>query len=639
MKPDARMDFAVIGVAVAALLALAGCTTDRGTQVQPAQTYDLAVVEATPGGIAMAVRAAREGLSVVLVNRTQHIGGMLSNGLNVWDTSYEGKRSPLYDEVRQAFFDYYRNTYGENSEQYREALPGPAHFANGRFEPHVAEKILLALVAREPHITLLKGYIPVAVERERTLLRSVTFREYEGSKTLSVNAAVFADCSYEGDVLPLAKVAYRVGREARSEFNEPHAGKLFMRKTDQRPATLSEREDQAYKRLNLRKFPGYQEIIPGASTGAGDHCVQAFNYRPTLSFDPANRLPVMKPAGYDREVIANLVLGCVSQPTSPNRKIFWNRPQRVGPHQDYVEGDWAVRRQVMDQLWTISISGLYFLQNDASIPETERVQWRQYGLAKDEFADNGGRPYEMYVREGRRLDARTMLTEHDAKLALGTMRAPVHADSIGVTDWYLDSHPCTWQELPGSLHEGKFMLWFETWPGQIPYRSLLPKGVDNLLVPVNFGASHVAWGGARLEPVFMQTGEAAGLAVALAKRDGVTPASLDSDRLVRELCVRRSLVTFFNDVDVSGKEAWIPAVLYFGTKGYFGDYDARPSEPLNEAVKSLWQEAFEHLRKGTLDSARLASAVHAAEAAGGVSVGRETRGDFLFGLWQRLSCP
>ncbi len=619
-------------VVAAALLAVAGCATDVGKCGFMEGQYDLVVVEATPGGIAMAVRAAREGLSVLLVNRTQHIGGMLSNGLNVWDTSYEGKRSPLYDEVRQALLDYYRNTYGEKSEQYQESLPGPAHFANGRFEPHVAEKILTALVTREPHITLLKGYIPVAVRRENTLIRSVTFREYEGLKTLSVAAAVFADCSYEGDLMPLAKVAYRVGREARSEFAEPHAGKLFMRKTDQRPATISEREDQAYRRLNLRKFPGYQEIIAGASTGEGDRCVQAFNYRPTLSFDPANRLPVVKPAGYDRELIAGLVLGCVSQPTSPNRKIFWNRPQLVGPHQDYVEGDWRMRRQVMDQLWTISISGLFFLQNDASIPEAERVQWLRYGLAKDEFADNGGRPYEMYVREGRRLDARTILTEYDSKLARGTMRAPVHVDSIGVTEWYLDSHPCSWQEVPGSLHEGKFMLWFETWPGQIPYRSLLPKGVDNLLVPVNFGATHVAWGGARLEPVFMQTGEAAGLAVALAKHDGLTPASLDSDRLVRELCLRRSMVTFFNDIDVSGKEAWIPAVLYFGTKGYFGDYDAHPGEPLSEEVRILWQDAFEHLRQGTLDSARLAAAVHATEVSGGGSVGKQTRGDFLYGL-------
>ncbi len=102
--------------------------------------FDLVVAEATPAGITMAVRAAREGLSVLLVNRTQHLGGMLSSGLGVWDTLYEGHRSPIYDEVRSAIFRYYRETYGEDSPQYRASLPAPVGHANGRFEPSVAEE-------------------------------------------------------------------------------------------------------------------------------------------------------------------------------------------------------------------------------------------------------------------------------------------------------------------------------------------------------------------------------------------------------------------------------------------------------------------------------------------------------------------
>lgn len=635
MKSDKNSLGGVKGVVVGMMLVAAGCVTGDAIRTSFAKTYDLAVIEATPGGIAMAVRAAREGLSVLLVNRTQHIGGMLSNGVNAWDTSYEGKRAPIYDEVRRVICEYYRTTYGPDSDAYRAALPRPAHFANGHFEPHVAERILDTLVAREPRITLLKGYVPVLAERDGALLRSITIREFEGTKLLRVKARAFADCSYEADLVMLAEVPYRVGREARGEYDEPHAGKLFMRKTDQRPASISDEEERAFKRLNLRKFPGYQERIDDVSTGVGDRCVQAANWRPTLSFDPANRRPVEKPAGYDRNVITNLVLGCFSQPESPNKKIFFNRPQLVGPHQGYVEGNWAVRQRVMDQLWTISLSALWFLQNDESVSVDARANWREFGLAKDEFSDNGGRPYEMYVREGRRLDARAMITEHDAKLAAGTMRAPVRSDSVAVTEWYLDSHPCTWEEGPGGMHEGKFMLWAETWPGQVPYRSLLPKGVDNLLVPVCFGATHVAWGGARLEPVFMQTGEAAGLAVALAQSAGVTPAALDSDLLVRELSRRGSLVTFFNDVDTAGKEPWVPAALYFGTKGFFADYDARPDEPLSDAVKARWQEGFRHLQEGTLDPQELAVKVHTAEKEKGLPAG-ETRGAFLSRLFGQL---
>ena len=620
------------GLSVAGLLA-AGCST--AGQLTVDASYDLVVVEATPGGVAMAVRAAREGLRVLLVNRTQHIGGMLSNGLNVWDTLYEGHRAPIYDEVRQSIFDYYRRTYGEDSETCRTALPRPEHFANGHFEPHVAEKTLNDLVAREKGLVLLKGYVPVLVEREGAILRAVTFRAFEGTRLVRVGARAFADCSYEADLVMLSEVPYRVGRESRAEFNEPHAGRLFMRKSDRRSDDMTEEQSRAFERLNLRKFPGSQVRIDPESTGAGDRCVQAANYRPTLSFDPANRQPVAQPAGYDRDVITNLVLGCFSQPVSPNKKIFFNRPQLVGPHQDYVEGNWTVRQRVMDRLWTVSLSALWFLQNDESVPAEERAKWREFGLAKDEFADNGGRPYEMYVREGRRLDARTMITEHDAKLAAGTLRAPVHADSVAVTEWYLDSHPCTWEEGPGGLHEGKFMLWAETWPGQLPYRCLLPKGVDNLLVPLCFGATHVAWGGARLEPVFMQAGEAAGLAVALAQRDGVAPAALNTDRLVRELCRRGSLVTFFNDVDASSKAPWVPAVLYFGTKGFYAGYDARPLEPLTEAVQACWQQGIRLLQEKTLDPQKLAVEVAAAERKGGPLTG-QTRGAFLAHLFAEI---
>ncbi len=629
----------VVQVVVAALVAAACMTASAADSASP--TYDLVVVEATPSGIAMAVRAAREGLRVLLVNRTQHIGGMLSSGLNVWDTSYEGHRAPVYDEVRQAIFDHYRATYGEDSEDYRTALPRPAHFANGHFEPHVAEAILDRLVANESRITLLKGYIPVLVERDGALLQAVTVRQFKGTRLVRAAAKAFADCSYEGDLMMLAEVPYRVGRESRQEFHEPHAGRLFMRKTDQRPPHITPEQDREFKRLKLRKFPGYQVRIDECSTGVGDRCVQAANWRPTLSFDPANRVPVEKPQGYDRQVIANLVLGCFSQPVSPNKKIFFNRPQLVGPHQDYVEGNWAVRERVMDELWTISLSALWYLQNDDSVPADERAQWRQYGLAKDEFADNGHKPYEMYVREGRRLEARQMLTENDAKWAPGTRRAPVHGDSVAVTEWYLDSHPCVWEMGPGGMHEGKFMLWAETWPGQIPYRCLLPKGLDNLLVPVCFGATHVAWGGARLEPVFMELGEAAAVAVALAHRANTLPGQVDGDRLARELARRRFLLTFFNDLDVADKEAWVPAVQYFGTKGFFACYDARPNEPLEEAVRPLWLDACAQIRKGALapasvlDPGKLAAAVHAAETSPGPK-SSQTRGAFLLQLWKQL---
>ncbi|HYR59614.1 MAG TPA: FAD-dependent oxidoreductase, partial [Chthoniobacteraceae bacterium] len=197
--------------------------------------------------------------------------------------------------------------------------------------------------------------------------------------------------------------------------------------------------------------------------------------------------------------------------------------------------------------------------------------------------------------------------------APGLARTPIFADSIAITDWYMDSHACTNESRPGFHYDGKLILTEESRPAQIPYRALLPQGVDNLLVPVCLSATHVAWGAIRLEPVWMSTGEAAGFAAALAKRKKTTPAQLDADLLVRTLVERRQLVSFFNDVKVDAPDASIPAAEYFATRGFFHDYNARLGEPLKTATAKAWAGGLEKLRAGQLDPNALAHAVAEAE--------------------------
>ncbi|MEQ1748277.1 MAG: FAD-dependent oxidoreductase [Prosthecobacter sp.] len=597
---------------------------------------DLCIYEATPGGIAMAVRAAREGLDVVLVNHNEHLGGILSSGLGVWDTLWEGKRAPIYDEARQAIFDHYRMTYGEDSPQYRDALPGKTGHTNGKFEPKGAEKILTELVTKEPRIRVIRSRVPHAVKREGSMIKSASFVSLEGDATEEVQARVFADCSYEGDLAAMARVPFRVGREARDEFHEPHAGMIVMKIVTEAPTPQIARAAELHHRLNLRRFEGFQRIEP-QSTGAADGNVQAFNYRTILSSDPANRLPVEKPANYDPEKLRTLEIKSRVEPI-PNNKRCWNRPQLVGLQTSYIEGDWKQRQSVIDAHWDATLGLLYFLQNDPSVPETIREDWSRFGLAKDEFTDNGHRPYEIYAREARRITGRYIFTQHDAMLADGLERAPVHHDSIGITEWYLDSHACTPQRFPGALEEGKMMLDVETFPGQVPYRAILPQGVDNLLVPVCLSSTHVAWGTIRLEPTWMHLCESAAHAAALAIQTQVTPAALDPELLLRKLATSHVMLSFFNDVDVSSDDPRFAAAHYFGTKGFFADYNARPAEALSENIQALWQKAFDELQNGTLEPMRLVKAIHEAKSEASPNTSH-SRGDFLLQLWKKLSTP
>jgi len=151
-------------------------------------------------------------------------------------------------------------------------------------------------------------------------------------------------------------------------------------------------------------------------------------------------------------------------------------------------------------------------------------------------------------------------------------------------------------------------------------------------------ASHVGWGAIRLEPVWMQTGESAGFAAALAAKHKTAPASLDPDLLLRTLVKNRVMVSFFNDMDVTSNDPRVAAAQYFGTKGFFSDYNARLDEPLTESVRALWRDAASQLRQGTLDTAKLAAAVHAAEAKDSPRTGAR-RGDYLLQFWNQLQQP
>jgi hypothetical protein len=402
-----------------------------------------------------------------------------------------------------------------------------------------------------------------------------------------------------------------VGREARAEFKEPHAGKIFTN-IEAKPAPA----DAVAGKLNIRPYAQRQGSIDPASPFSADRAVQAYNYRFCITNDPKNRRLPEKPANYNREEFVHYERKSMGG-EGPNGKTTFNSPIMVGENHTYPEGDWVEREKVTQRHLDFALGLMYFLQNDESISEPQRAKFRQWGLPLDEYTDNNNLPYEMYVRETRRIVGRYIYTEHDGSIAPGLGRTPIHGDSIAITDWYMDSHSCTTNTSPGHKYEGKLILTEESRPGQIPYRSILPRSVENLLVPVCLSSTHVAWGSVRLEPVFMQLGEAAGFAAALSVKNKITPIKLNPDLLLRTLVEKRSMVSFFNDVNVTGSEKWIPGVQYFGTKGFFHDYNARIGDGLKHATGKAWADGIVKLKAGEMDGSALALAVAKGESSDG----------------------
>lgn len=548
---------------------------------------DLVIFGATPGGIAAALSAARAGLEVLLVNHTAHVGGFLSSGCGGWEAPYDGPRSAIFSEMLDAISAFYAGKYGEDSPQYRASRPSPVdrtRLGRPKVEPHVAEHVFERLLAAERSIKLVKGYHPWKAEVRNGLVSQVSFVSGTDEEPFTATAAVFADGSYEGDLAAVCGAEYRVGREGREEFNEPHAGRIFTRNL---PHEEGWPRDAYEGRLNIRYF-GHSsgEALDHPESGQPDACVMAYNFRAILTDDPGNRVYPDKPRSYDQfDPAAPVLLSLVKN--LPNRKLAWNGGRLIGPQHAYPEASWKERRAIEARYREFMLCQLWHLQNEAELPEEQKRFWQSHGLARDEFADNGHFPHEIYVREARRIRGLKIFTEHDGMPAPGLGRTPIHPDSIAITDWPLDSVAVHAERFQGSNADGVFFLAEQSRPAQVPYGCLVSRNVGNLLVPVCLSASHVGWGSIRLEPVWVQCGEAAGLAAAEAIRRNAPCASVEPGHLQQKLLATGSMLAFLNDVEhLSADEH--AAIQHAALQGFFPTYDARPDDLLSLDEAKIW---------------------------------------------------
>ncbi len=481
----------------------------RPADLDPA--YDLFVYGASPAGLGAAIAAARQGLRVLVAEPLGQIGGMVTGGLSRTDLGRPDTVGGIFREFMTRVLGYYEQHYGPGSQQARDCLEGQ------RVGPRVALDILTEIV-QEAGVEVCLRRALSTVEMGEDLIEQVTLAGPD--RIARTSASFFIDASYEGDLLAAAGCDYRTGREPRSEYEEEYAGHLFWDSTKGRATDHG--------------------------TGEGDHRIQAYCFRLTLTRDPANRLPIERPANYDPSRYDLLKQYLAAAPRRlkdvillgplPNRKwdannwgFCWQSMDFIEANDNYPEGSWDQRRSIADQHRAHQWGLLYFLQNDRSVPADLRAEVSAFGLCKDEFASRRGWPEQLYVREARRLIGQHIFTEHDARR---DRRKP---DSVAVGSFPIDSHATRWYEIgqPTPAPEGFFMC--SVRPYEIPYRTLLPKSPRNLLVPVCMSATHAGYGTLRMEPVMMNLGLACGLAAAQAKENGADLHTIDVEKLQQSL--------------------------------------------------------------------------------------------------------
>ncbi len=175
---------------------------------------------------------------------------------------------------------------------------------------------------------------------------------------------------------------------------------------------------------------------------------------------------------------------------------------------------------------------MYFLANDLRVPATIREEMSNWVLAKDEFADNGHWPHQLYIREARRMIGQYVTTELDVQ----SKRVP--PQPVGMGSYTMDSHNVQRYFTPEGYvqNEGDIGV-SPNQPYRISYGSIIPKKgeCENLLVPVCVSSSHIAFGSIRMEPVFMILGQSAATAACLAIDDQVSVQDVDYSRLKKRL--------------------------------------------------------------------------------------------------------
>ncbi len=465
------------------LLALAIISSSLLPATASEISADVFVYGGTPGGVAAALTAARAGHKVTLADPTYFVGGMMAGGLTKTDVGNRDTIGGVSKEFFDRVFDYYKKTYGEDSAQAKQSHRGVF------FEPKVAALIFRQMLDEAKVQVLLKHQIDKVAETKKRIV-SATLLPTAGGEPVTVKAQIFIDATYEGDLLALAGVPYRVGREAREEYNESLAGV-----TDG----------------------------PEMYLGKGDHRVQAYNMRSTITNRPDILVPFPKPDVYTPEPHHSFIEAVKKHNFKSFEDLFhdvplWgdvngkldpNKADAVGFNYNYAEADPEGRAAIVKRVQDYWLSLWYMLGNDPELPQEFRDSVKKWGLPKDEFTESNNVSPQIYVRVARRMLGRYMLTQTDAQ------DDRFKEDSICLGSYNIDSHDVQRIITPKGWEMEGYII-SPTDPYEIPYRSITPFAPENLLVVCAVSATHIAYGTLRMEPVFLMIGQAAGIAADLA---------------------------------------------------------------------------------------------------------------------------
>lgn len=488
---------------------------------------DVIVYGATPGGVCAAIAASREKATVILLEPTEHVGGLNTGGLSFSDSNQTARSTVmgLFDEWHTRI----EKDYADRGIKlpYRVSVKDQNKWT---YEPHVALRVTREML-QEANVKVLTQQNLKSVTKAGTRITELV------TDKGTFAAKVYIDATYEGDLMAAAGVSWTIGREGKSEFGESLAGKRYPK-----------------QKMDINGFDEQGQPLPFITTtdagpeADGDANVMVYSFRLCLTEDPANRVSFPEPENYDparfellrRYVKAGGRVGWDLY-ALPGNKFDGNNSiggqfslGLVGACNGWSEADAQQRAKIWEAHKQYTLEFHHFLTTDPAVPESTRDKYSRFGLCKDEFPEYGHFSPALYVREGRRMRGMYVLSQKDI------LDEPVKDDPIVVSSFPIDSHDCQRVALKGGgvINEGTIFPVRRSNPKQgyayhVPYRSILPQPEEctNLLVPVALSCTHVGISSIRVEPTWMILGQSAGIAAALSAKENIAVQKLPYEQL------------------------------------------------------------------------------------------------------------
>jgi hypothetical protein len=491
---------------------------------------DVIVYGGTSAGVMAAVEVVQSGKTVILVTPETHLGGLTASGLGWTDTGKKEVIGGLSRNFYHRIWQYYNQDQAwvwQKKEEYGGRGQGtPAIDGSKRtmwiFEPHVAEKVYEDYIAEYKINTFREEWLDRASGVRKKNGKIVSMTTLSGK---TFKGKIFIDATYEGDLMASADVSYHVGRESSKTYDEKWNGVQ---------TGVLHHQHWFWENISPYKIAGDPSSgllprispLPPGEFGTADNKIQAYCFRLCMTNHPENKVPFSKPKNYDASQYSLLLRSLQTGRKDffrkfdpiPNLKTDTNNhgpfsSDNIGMNYDYPEASYERRKEIIEEHKNYQMGLLYFVSNDPRVPADIREKLAQWGLAKDEFVDNGNWPHQIYVREARRMIGAYVTTEQDVLLKREVPKP------IGMGSYAMDSHNVQRYVTPEGYVQNEGDIGVKPpAPYSISYGSLTPKKEEctNLLVPVCLSSSHIAFGSIRMEPVFMILGQSAAVAACLA---------------------------------------------------------------------------------------------------------------------------